>query len=135
MNNAVFPVQSVPPPSKKRKPWRVAISHLFPYTKRSPCFQLVLARKMSFYVVTYYLPSGLFVVVSWISFLVNPEVRILPTSHAFLHACPAFLSVCPSCCIHVLPVCMYVYFLSFRFACLFFLSVFLSFLSASLFFI
>ena len=38
-------------------------------------FQIVLARKMSFYVVTYYLPSGLFVVVSWISFLVNPEVR------------------------------------------------------------
>ena len=38
-------------------------------------FKLVLARKMSFYVVTYYLPSGLFVVVSWISFLVNPEVR------------------------------------------------------------
>ena len=38
-------------------------------------FQLVLARKVSFYVVTYYLPSGLFVVVSWISFLVNPEVR------------------------------------------------------------
>ena len=30
---------------------------------------------MSFYIVTYYLPSGLFVVVSWISFLVNPEVR------------------------------------------------------------
>ena len=29
-------------------------------------FQLVLTRKMSFYVVTYYLPSGLFVVVSWI---------------------------------------------------------------------
>jgi len=24
-------------------------------------------------VITYYLPSGLFVVVSWISFLVNPE--------------------------------------------------------------
>ena len=38
-------------------------------------FKLVLARKMSFYVVTYYLPSGLFVVVSWISFLVNPEVK------------------------------------------------------------
>ena len=38
-------------------------------------FQLVLSRKASFYVVTYYLPSGLFVVVSWISFLVNPEVR------------------------------------------------------------
>ena len=32
---------------------------------------------MSFYIVTYYLPSGLFVVVSWISFLVNPEVIVL----------------------------------------------------------
>ena len=54
-------------------------------------FQLLLTRKMSFYIVTYYLPSGLFVVVSWIrsvsspdhsrsslelyfSFLVNPEI-------------------------------------------------------------
>ena len=37
-------------------------------------FEMVLTRKMSFYVITYYLPSGLFVVVSWISFLVNPEV-------------------------------------------------------------
>ena len=37
-------------------------------------FQLVLTRKASFYVVTYYLPSGLFVVVSWISFLINPDV-------------------------------------------------------------
>ena len=34
-------------------------------------FQLVLTRKMSFYVVTYYLPSGLFVVVSWIRFVRN----------------------------------------------------------------
>ena len=40
-----------------------------------PALQLVLSRKMSFYIVTYYLPSGLFVVVSWISFLVNPEVQ------------------------------------------------------------
>ena len=53
-------------------------------------FQLLPTRKMSFYIVTYYLPSGLFVVVSWIrqnnpsvsltykilffSFLVNPEI-------------------------------------------------------------
>merc|ERR1719382_654411 len=37
-------------------------------------FELILTRKMSFYIVTYYLPSGLFVVVSWISFLVNPEI-------------------------------------------------------------
>jgi hypothetical protein len=29
-------------------------------------FELVLTRKMSFYIITYYLPSGLFVVVSWI---------------------------------------------------------------------
>ncbi len=34
-------------------------------------FEMVLTRKISFYVVTYYLPSGLFVVVSWISFLVR----------------------------------------------------------------
>ena len=37
-------------------------------------FQLVLSRKISFYIITYYLPSGVFVVVSWISFLVSPEV-------------------------------------------------------------
>ena len=37
-------------------------------------FEMILTRKMSFYVITYYLPSGLFVVVSWISFLVSPEV-------------------------------------------------------------
>ena len=37
-------------------------------------FEMTLTRKMSFYVITYYLPSGLFVLVSWISFLVNPEV-------------------------------------------------------------
>ena len=37
-------------------------------------FEMILQRKMSFYIVTYYLPSGLFVVVSWISFLINPEV-------------------------------------------------------------
>ena len=47
-------------------------------------FQLVLSRKASFYVVTYYLPSGLFVVVSWISFLINPEVRNLALSPSTL---------------------------------------------------
>lgn len=26
------------------------------------------------YIITYYLPSGLFVVVSWISFLIPPEI-------------------------------------------------------------
>ncbi len=104
---------------------------------------------MSFYVVTYYLPSGLFVVVSWISFLVNPEVSILPTFYAFLHAFTAFLLACPSCRMPVLPVsclsclhaCMsfpsiclsYLFpFLSCRSACLFFLSAWLSFLSAYL---
>ena len=39
-------------------------------------FQLVLTRKMSFYVVTYYLPSGLFVVVSWIRFAELKHVSI-----------------------------------------------------------
>ncbi len=29
-------------------------------------FELVLSRKMSFYIITYYLPSGLFVIISWI---------------------------------------------------------------------
>ena len=29
-------------------------------------FEMVLTRKISFYIVTYYMPSGLFVVVSWI---------------------------------------------------------------------
>ena len=55
------------------------ISTLKPLPFFSDCVlfpQLVLSRKMSFYIVTYYLPSGLFVVVSWISFLVNPEVIV-----------------------------------------------------------
>jgi len=37
-------------------------------------FELILTRKMSFYIITYYLPSGLFVGISWVSFLINPEV-------------------------------------------------------------
>ena len=41
-------------------------------------FELVLTRKMSFYVVTYYLPSGLFVIVSWIRLIViSSSVRKL----------------------------------------------------------
>ena len=52
------------------------INHDESDTRNHDNFQLVLSRKMSFYIVTYYLPSGLFVVVSWISFLVNPEVII-----------------------------------------------------------
>ena len=37
-------------------------------------FEMILRRHVSHYIINYYLPSGLFVVVSWISFLVNPEV-------------------------------------------------------------
>ncbi len=37
-------------------------------------FEMVLARHVWHYIITYYLPSGLFVVVSWISFLVPAEV-------------------------------------------------------------
>ncbi|XP_023347755.1 glycine receptor subunit alpha-3 [Eurytemora carolleeae] len=36
-------------------------------------FELVLKRKMSHYIITYYFPAGMFVIVSWISFLVPPE--------------------------------------------------------------
>ena len=49
---------------------KVSMKRNFIKNKRNP-----IILKVSFYVVTYYLPSGLFVVVSWISFLVNPEVR------------------------------------------------------------
>ena len=37
-------------------------------------FQLTLRRKVSHYIITYYLPSGMFVIVSWISFLVPPDI-------------------------------------------------------------
>ena len=36
-------------------------------------FELTLRRKMAFYIITYYFPTGMFVIVSWISFLVPPE--------------------------------------------------------------
>ena len=36
-------------------------------------FTLTLHRKMAFYIITYYFPTGMFVIVSWISFLVPPE--------------------------------------------------------------
>ena len=29
-------------------------------------FELILSRKMSFYIITYYLPSGLFLGISWV---------------------------------------------------------------------
>ena len=35
---------------------------------------MVLVRHVMHYIINYYLPSGLFVVVSWISFLVPAEV-------------------------------------------------------------
>merc|ERR1712183_735790 len=37
-------------------------------------FEMILTRHVSHYIITYYLPSGLFVVVSWISFVVPPDV-------------------------------------------------------------
>ena len=37
-------------------------------------FTMILDRHVSHYIITYYLPSGLFVVVSWISFLVPADV-------------------------------------------------------------
>ncbi|XP_023327977.1 glycine receptor subunit alpha-1 [Eurytemora carolleeae] len=47
-------------------------------------FEMILTRHVSHYIITYYLPSGLFVVVSWISFLVPtdviPGIDFLPSS-------------------------------------------------------
>ena len=37
-------------------------------------FELTLKRKMSHYIITCYLPSGMFVLVSWISFLMPPDI-------------------------------------------------------------
>jgi len=37
-------------------------------------FEMVLTRYVSTYIITYYLPSGLFVIVSWISFLIPMDV-------------------------------------------------------------
>ena len=36
----------------------------------SPLSRIIIERKVSHYVITYYIPSGLFVVVSWASFLI-----------------------------------------------------------------
>ena len=37
-------------------------------------FEMILSRYVSTYIITYYLPSGLFVIVSWISFLIPMDV-------------------------------------------------------------
>ena len=37
-------------------------------------FLQTLERHFTSYIITYYLPSGLFVVVSWISFLIPPDI-------------------------------------------------------------
>ena len=47
-------------------------------------FEMILTRHVSHYIITYYLPSGLFVVVSWISFLVPPDV--IPGKKKMLYA-------------------------------------------------
>ena len=52
-------------------------------------FEMILHRHVSHYIINYYLPSGLFVVVSWISFLVPADIIpglifILYTIHPIL---------------------------------------------------
>ena len=37
-------------------------------------YEMVLNRNSLKYIVNYYLPSGLFVLVSWVSFLIPPEI-------------------------------------------------------------
>ena len=49
-------------------------------------FEMVLVRHVMHYIINYYLPSGLFVVVSWISFLVPAEV--LPGKKSESPPCP-----------------------------------------------
>ena len=49
-------------------------SYFFPGNYSVAGFELTLRRKVSHYIITYYLPSGMFVIVSWISFLVPPEI-------------------------------------------------------------
>ena len=36
-------------------------------------FEMIMKRRMSHYMITYYLPSSLFVVVSWTSFLIPSD--------------------------------------------------------------
>ena len=52
-------------------------------------FEMVLVRHVMHYIINYYLPSGLFVVVSWISFLVPAEV--LPGEFVSQHFFPCFV--------------------------------------------
>ena len=41
-------------------------------------FKLNMERKMTHYIITYYLPSGLFVVVSWASFLIpSDDIQVI----------------------------------------------------------
>ena len=64
--------------------YAIKISHLKPYDAvfaggglgnfSLAGFEMVLHRYVSTYIITYYLPSGLFVIVSWISFLIPMDV-------------------------------------------------------------
>lgn len=48
-------------------------------------FRMVMERKISHYVITYYLPSGLFVVVSWASFLIPADdIQVRPFLSPFI---------------------------------------------------
>ena len=46
-------------------------------------FEMTLKRKVSHYIITCYLPSGMFVMVSWISFLIPPDV--VPGRYTYLY--------------------------------------------------
>ena len=47
--------------------------HLIAGNYSATGFEMILTRRMSHYMITYYLPSSLFVVVSWTSFLIPSE--------------------------------------------------------------
>ena len=70
-NHQIFgPVFSITPLKYKNQLYILFISGNYSVAG----FELTLRRKVSHYIITYYLPSGMFVIVSWISFLVPPEI-------------------------------------------------------------
>ena len=49
------------------------VAIFFPGNYSVTGFEMILTRRMSHYMITYYLPSSLFVVVSWTSFLIPSD--------------------------------------------------------------
>ena len=62
-------------------------------------FKLNMERKMTHYVITYYLPSGLFVVVSWASFLIpSDDIQVKISQQWIKHISTNFLNFAAKSC-------------------------------------